>query len=103
MKSVSDAMDVVDDMDKDTPQSNVRKKALYDLDRAKCYMVLGEYDQATMLLMDSLTNFKGIGLPSYVGQIRQLCQKLKNGPYGNSPDVQCLELAISDYHVTKKG
>jgi hypothetical protein len=95
MKQIADAEDIVDDMERSTPPTYERRQTLYALDRAKCYMALGGYEQAVMMLLDALMGFKTMGTHHYLAEIKKLCRQIKKGPYGDQPDLAELEMALS--------
>jgi transcriptional regulator with XRE-family HTH domain len=101
MKQIVDAEDIIDDMERTTSQKYVRRHAIYALDRAKCYIVLEDYERAVMMLLDSLQVFKTMGIHHYIAEIKKLCQQIKKGNYGDHPDIAELEIALSECYAKK--
>jgi tetratricopeptide (TPR) repeat protein len=99
MGRISDAEDILNQLD----NHNNRKKLHWltiNMRRAQCYLKTGYPEQAIVLLEEALS-YKEIG-KEYIELISNMLQQIKNSKYGNSRDVQELELAIRNYHIVKE-
>lgn len=91
---ITDTMEILDRMEEKTPKSYIRKKALLYYFRARCYLRLHYPDMALQHLNVSLRIMQDIGAKRNVEEIRDVYQQIRNGPYGNNPEVIDLGVAL---------
>jgi transcriptional regulator with XRE-family HTH domain len=99
---VNDAMDKLGDIEDSTPKNYTRTKGAIFFNNAQCYRASGYPQIAVQQLSDSFDTVKETYDLRHVKAIHKQLQLIKNSKYGNSPDVQDLELAISNFNATRK-
>jgi hypothetical protein len=95
-------MDKLGDIEDSTPKNYTRTKGAIFFNNAQCYRASGYPQIAVQQLSDSFDTVKETYDLRHVKAIHKQLQLIKNSKYGNSPDVQDLELAISNFNATRK-
>ncbi len=95
------ALKVLDEAEDETDPSYKRRLAYIDILRAEADMKLKKprLDEATTLLTNAFDASKAIKSEYQIGYISRLYKDLRTGPYGNSPDVTDLGLAIKQWRM----
>ena len=94
------ALEYLDDAEEKLLPSQRLKLAFVNIARADAYMKLKrpEYDLALYLLKDAFDASKAIKSDFNIGHVQRLYSTLAKSPYGPSPDVADLGLALRDWH-----
>jgi transcriptional regulator with XRE-family HTH domain len=101
IKKASDAMSILDDIETSIPHGALRRMGRQVLYRAECYVLLKYPSVAIECLSEAFSIYKEIGEHIKIKHIGETLQQIKNSSYGNSPDVQALDMTLREYHATK--
>ncbi|HXR66135.1 MAG TPA: hypothetical protein VN729_09430 [Ktedonobacteraceae bacterium] len=90
----------LDDAEEKLQPAQRLKLAFVNIARADAYMKLQrpQHDMALYVLNDAFSASKTIQSDFNIGHVRSLYSKLAKSPYGTSPDVADLGLALRDWY-----
>jgi transcriptional regulator with XRE-family HTH domain len=86
-KHANDALDIIEQIESNTPSGYQRREAHLSIDRAQCFLLLDYPEYAIQLLEHGYTISKDIGDRDKIRQIRNIYRQLKAGPYKNNRAV----------------